>query len=126
MKSLTKNQIILLHEKLIERTGGLTGVRDENLLEAAIAAPYQTFGGRDLFPSVIEKAARLGFGLASNHAMIDGNKRIGALAMLTVLRINGYELSFTQNELETIFLQIASSEKSYEDLLHWIKTHETF
>lgn len=125
MKSLTKNQIILLHEKLIERTGGLTGVRDENLLEAAIAAPYQTFGGRDLFPSVIEKAARLGFGLASNHAMIDGNKRIGALAMLTVLRINGYELSFTQNELETIFLQIASSEKSYEDLLHWIKIHET-
>ena len=81
---LSKRQIILLHEQLIAETGGSYGLRDEGMLESAVAAPFQSFDGKDLFPSVFQKAARLGFGLASNHAFVDGNKRIGAHAMLVV------------------------------------------
>ena len=79
---LSKEQILYLHEELINETGGMQGLKDEGLLDSALAAPFQSFEDQDLFPSIYQKAARLGFGLASNHAFIDGNKRIGAHAML--------------------------------------------
>ena len=123
MKLLSKKQIILLHEQLIRETGGAAGIRDEGLLEAALFAPLQTFGDEELFPTVYEKAARLGFGLIRNHAFVDGNKRIGAHSMLVFLAINGIETEYTQKELSDIILQIASGEKDYSDLLLWIKTH---
>ena len=76
--------VILIHGRIIQATGGIDGLRDRASLEAALAAPLQSFAGEDLFPSDIEKIARLGYGLAANHAFIDGNKRIGA--MLTQLQ----------------------------------------
>ena len=76
MKILSKKQIIFLHEHLINATGGTEGIKDEGMLESAMNAPFQTFGGEDLFPTIYQKAARLGFGLASNHPFLDGNKRI--------------------------------------------------
>ena len=82
MKKLSKNQIICLQDILIDRYGGIHGIRDENLLDSAVNSPFQTFSGQDLYPDIIEKAARLGFGLITAHAFIDGNKRIGTHAML--------------------------------------------
>lgn len=123
MKMLTKKQIVLLHEQLMKETGGADGVRDESLLEAAVFAPYQTFDGAELFPTVAEKAARLGCGLIKNHAFVDGNKRIGAHAMLVFLAVNGVDLEYTQRELSDIIVQTASGEKDYSDLLLWINTH---
>ena len=82
---LSKEQILLLHAQLIEETGGSKGLKDEGMLDSALAAPFQSFDGKDLFPSVYQKAARLGYGLASNHAFVDGNKRIGAHTMLVFL-----------------------------------------
>ena len=120
---LSKNQIILLHHQLIEETGGSHGLKDEGLLESALAAPFQSFDGKDLFPSVYQKAARLGFGLATNHAFIDGNKRIGAHAMLVFLLINGIHLEYTQEELSDLFLGVADNTKEYPDVLYWIVTH---
>ncbi len=79
---LSKQQIIGIHEQIVAATGGTQGLRDEGLLDAALAAPWQTFGGSELFPSLEEKAARLGYGLASNHPFLDGNKRIAAIATL--------------------------------------------
>ena len=79
---LSKEQVILLHAQLIAETGGAKGVRDEGLLESALYAPFQSFGDRDIYPSIQQKAARFGIGLTKNHAFIDGNKRIGAHAML--------------------------------------------
>ena len=76
---VTADDVIALHSRIIERSGGMDGLRDRALLEAAVAAPLQSFGNTDLYPTVPEKAARLGYGLASNHAFLDGNKRIGAL-----------------------------------------------
>ena len=123
MKLLTKKQIILLHRQLINETGGSDGIRDEGLLESAVLSPFQTFDGSELFPSVEEKAARLGFGLIKNHAFADGNKRIGAHAMLIFLEINGVHAEYTQKELADIIMKIASGEKDYPDLLLWVRSH---
>ena len=120
---LSKDQILLLHEELIDATGGSHGLKDEGLLESALASPFQSFDGQDLFPSVYQKAARLGFGLASNHAFIDGNKRIGAHAMLVFLLLNGVEIEYSQEELIYLFLGIANGEKDYPDVLNWIVSH---
>ena len=120
---LSKDQILLLHEELIDATGGSHGLKDEGLLESALASPFQSFDGKDLFPSVYQKAARLGFGLASNHAFIDGNKRIGAHAMLVLLILNGVEIEYSQEELINLFLGVASGKKDYPDVLSWIILH---
>ena len=124
MKILTKDQIILLHSKLIEETGGSDGLRDEGLLDSAILAPFQSFDGKDLYPTVLEKGAQLGFGLIKNHAFIDGNKRIGAHTMLVFLALNGYTFSYTQKELSDIILAVASGDKSCQDSLLWLKWHQ--
>lgn len=93
---LNKRQVLLLHSRLIAETGGIDGVRDDGLLESSLNAPFQSFGGIDVFPSIQQKAARLGYGLIKNHAFVDGNKRIGTHAMLVFLALNNIELEYTQ------------------------------
>ena len=88
MKRLTKEQILLLHSALTAQSGGSAEIRDDGLLESAINAPFQTFDGQELYPSLLEKATRLGYGLIKNHPFVDGNKRIGTHAMLVFLAIN--------------------------------------
>lgn len=124
MKKLTKEQIILLHRGLINETGGTDGIRDEGLLESALNAPFQSFDGMDSFPSIQQKAARLGFGLIKNHAFVDGNKRIGTHAMLVFLVLNGIEIEYTQEELSDIILNVASGDCSFEGLVKWILNHQ--
>ena len=113
-----------MHAELIAATGGSNGIRDEVLLDAALAAPFISFGGMDLYPSLEQKAARLGYGLIKNHAMIDGNKRIGAHAMLVFLALNDIRLQYTQEELYTIILDVAAGKSSQENLLTWIEAHK--
>lgn len=120
---VTVEDIIRLHGQIIQSTGGLDGIRDSNILESAVYAPLQTFGGQELFPGQIEKIARLGYGLASNHAFIDGNKRIGALATQLLLKWNGYRLELSQGELADMFISIADRTSSEADLLEWIRRH---
>ncbi len=120
---LSKEQIILLHERLIEAFGGSSGVRSENILDLCVNSIHQTFDGIDLYPSIIHKAVHLGFSLVTNHAFIDGNKRIGTHAMLVMLALNGYELDYSNSELIDIIMSIASSTKSEDDLLKWVKEH---
>lgn len=99
-------------------------MRDEGLLESALNAPFQSFGDTSAYPSLQQKAARLCYGLVKNHPFIDGNKRIGAHVMLVFLALNGIELSYTQQELVNIILQVAAGEKSYEALLAWVLAHQ--
>lgn len=120
---ITASDVIELHSLLIQSTGGSDGLRDQAGLEAAIAAPLQTFDGKDLYPSDVEKIARLGFGLASNHVFIDGNKRIGALACQLLLKWNGYHLELRPGELSTMFISIADGTAGEHDLLEWIRAH---
>ena len=124
MKILNKHQILMLHQHLVDETGGSPGLRDEGLLDSALNAPFQTFGDTSAYPSLQQKAARLCYGLVKNHPFIDGNKRIGAHAMLVFLAVNGLELSYTQQELSDIILQVAAGEKEYDDLLVWLLAHQ--
>ena len=124
MRKLSKEQILLLHTQLIEEFGGTDGVRDYNLLDSALETPFQSFAGEELYPTIQAKAARLGYGLIKNHTMLDGNKRIGAHAMLVFLVLNGIEMKYTQRELYEAVLSVAADSLEYEDLLQWILEHQ--
>lgn len=121
---LSKQQIIAMHHTLIVETGGLDGLRDDGLLDSAIAAPFQTFDSTELFQSIQQKAARLACGLVQNHPFLDGNKRIAAHTMLVFLALNGISLFYTQDELTSVFLKTAAGEVDYDDLLQWVIDHE--
>ena len=118
---ITAEQVIAVQAYLIHETGGTAGIRDKAGLEAAVAAPLQSFDGVDLFPTILEKIARLGYGLAANHAFVDGNKRIGAMVTQLLLRWNGYPLSLRENELADMFIAIAAGKADEKDLLHWLE-----
>ena len=124
MIRLTKEQVLMLHAQLIESTGGCDGIRDQGLLDSALESPFQSFGDEELYPSIQSKAARLCYGLVRNHALIDGNKRIGVHVMLIFLAVNGYELEYTQKELVDLILDVADGKKEYEDILSWILEHQ--
>lgn len=124
MIRLTKKQVLMLHTQLIESTGGCDGIRDDGLLDSALETPFQSFSGEELYPSIQSKAARLCYGLVKNHAMVDGNKRIGTHTMLVFLAVNGYELKYTQKELVNLILDVADGKKEYEDILSWILKHQ--
>ena len=124
MKKLTKEQILILHHDLIKEHGGSDGLRDDGLLDSALAAPFQTFDGQPMLPTIQQKAARLGFGLIMNHPFVDGNKRIGTHVMLTMLAMNGIEVEYTQKELYEVILRVASGEVPFDELLSWILDHE--
>ena len=123
MIRLTTKQVISIHSSLIEATGGTDGVRDMGLLESALEAPFQTFDGKDLYPALIQKAARLGHSLVSNHPFVDGNKRIGIHTMLVFLAVNGIEIECTQKELIEIGLSLADGTMDAEKLLIWLSSH---
>ena len=123
MHRLTVEQVIALHTQLVMKTGGSDGIRDRGLLESAVNAPFQSFGGYDVYPTIYEKAARLGFGLAQNHAFIDGNKRIAAHALLTFMALNGIEIDCTEFELFSVFIRLAESAMTFDDLVNWLTNH---
>lgn len=124
MITLNKEQVLMLHNQLIEATGGSKGVRDEGMLESALMNPYQSFGGIELYPSIQAKAAQLCFGIVKDHPMIDGNKRLGTHIMLVFLALNGYELSYSQKELSDTILSLAAGKLQSEDILQWIIEHQ--
>lgn len=123
MKILSKRQILMLHEELIKIFGGLHGIRDENLLDSALFAPFQTFDRQYLYPSIIEKAARLGYGIVKNHPFLDGNKRTGTHAMLMFLAINNFNVEYMDEELINIIYSVADNSLSYADFVNWLSSH---
>ena len=121
---LTVEEIIELHDKLIDRTGGSQGLRDHSLLESAVYSAMSGFGGSEAYPTVEEKAARLMFALTNNHAFVDGNKRIGVLTMLMTLQLNNVKLQYPQSELISLGLAVADGSKVYDQILDWITEHK--
>ncbi len=124
MIKLTKEKAICLHTLLCEATGGDAGVRDVALLDSALESAFATFDGEELYPTVTEKAARIGHSLVSNHAFVDGNKRIGILILMTFLEVNGVKLRPTNAELSRVGLALASGEMGYDGLLRWITENQ--
>ena len=116
-------EILHVHSRIIEQSGGSDGLRDLALLESALAQPRMTFGGQDLYPTIPEKAASLGFSLVANHPFVDGNKRIGHAAVEAFLMRNGWELIGNVGEQEAIILQLASGTLSRDEFTAWVRAH---
>ncbi len=125
MIRFSKEKVLLLHKLLAEATGGSTGVRDEGLLDSALESAFSGFGDREFYPTKEEKGARLGYCLISNHAFVDGNKRIGIYVMLSFLEMNGIRLQCSDREIVEIGLALADGKMSYEELLRWVIDHKT-
>ncbi len=123
MIRFSKEKVLLLHQIIAEATGGSIGVRDEGLLESALESAYASFGGQAFYPSKEEKGARLGYALISNHAFVDGNKRIGVYVMLAFLEMNGIRIRCTDEELVHVGLSVADGSMGYEEVLQWVTEH---
>lgn len=121
MIRLTMEKVRQLHRMMTDATGGDPGLRDVNLLDSALESAFQTFGGEELYPTVEEKAARLGFSLIANHAFVDGNKRIGVFVMLIFLEINGVSLVLDDEDVIRVGLDVAAGKMKYDTLLAWIR-----
>lgn len=120
MIKFSEEKVLLLHKLITEETGGDPNLRDIALLNSALESAFQTFDGNELYPSKEEKAARIGYALISNHAFVDGNKRIGMYVLLTFLETNGIKIHPSVDEVVRVGLAVASGEMKYEDLLSWI------
>lgn len=123
MIKFSKDKVLLLHKLIAEETGGDIGVRDEGLLESALENAFAGFGELEFYPTKEEKGARLGYELISNHAFVDGNKRIGMYVMLTFLQVNGIDLECSNEELVRVGLAVADGSMKYEELLAWVLEH---
>ena len=124
MRWLQLAEVLGLHRRLIDQSGGTAGIRDLGLLEASLAQPRKTFGGIDLYPELLEKAAALGFSLIQNHPFVDGNKRIGHAAMEITLVLNGVELVASVDSAEAAVLAVAMGELNRESFTNWVKAHQ--
>ena len=126
MIKFSQEKVLLLHKLITEETGGDPNIRDFALLESALESAFQTFDGKELYPSKEEKGARLGYSLISNHAFVDGNKRIGMYVMMTFLEVNGIKICPTVDDVARVGLAVASGEMKYDDLLEWIIDNKKF
>ena len=123
MRYLSLTEVLIIYRRIIAQTGGSLGIRDFNALESALAQPRATYGGENLYPTIVDKASSLGFSLIQNHPFIDGNKRIGHAAMETFLILNGFEIDAAVDEQEQVILTIASGNMKRDDFAVWLRAH---
>jgi len=123
MRHLAVEEVLFLHELVVADSGVSAGVRDEGALESALAQPRMTFGGQDLYPTLVDKAAALCFSLVQNHPFIDGNKRTGHAAMDAFLRLNGLRLRASVDEQERVMLGVAAGQIDRDELVVWLQGH---
>ena len=123
MRYLTLDEVLEVHRQVIAQSGGAEGLMHLSALESALAQPQMTFGGEDLYPTLVDKAAALGYALIKNHPFLDGNKRTGHAAMEVFLVLNGYEIRAAVDEQEHVMLQVAASEIEREEFTTWLRTH---
>lgn len=123
MRYLTLVEVLDLHRLVLAQSGGREGVRDLNAVDSAVAQPAMTFGGQELYPTLAEKAAALGFSLIQNHPFADGNKRVGHAAIESFLVLNGHEITASVDEQEQIILQVAASRLGRPEFTEWVRAH---
>ena len=123
MRYLALSEVVELHRRLLEQTGGAAGIRDLGALESALAQPRMTLAGSDLYPTLVEKAAALCLSLVGNHPFIDGNKRVGHAAMETFLVLNSTEIDAGLDEQERVMLDLAAGRIDRGQLVDWLRQH---
>ena len=124
MVKFSQEKVLLLHKLITEETGGDPNVRDVALLNSALESAFATFDGKELYPTKEEKGARIGYSLISNHAFVEGNKRIGMYVLLTFLEVNGIKIRPTNEDVARVGLAVAAGDMKYEELLDWILYNE--
>ena len=124
MTKISSEKIKLLHQLMAEATGGSIGVRDEGLLDSAVESAFATFDGVELYPTKEEKAAKMCYSLVSNHAFVDGNKRIGVYVMISFLELNGIHIYSSDEDVIALGLGLADGSMHQEDVLKWIEKHK--
>jgi death on curing protein len=123
VRHLSLSEALELHRRIAAQSGGIAGLRDIGALESALAQPRMSFGAKELYPTLIEKASALGFSLIRNHPFVDGNKRLGHAAMETFLLLNGYEIRASVEEQEQTILEVARGERGRDELSAWLREH---
>ena len=123
MRYLTLSEVLEVHRQVMAQSGGAEGLMHLPALESALAQPQMTFGGEELYPTLVDKAAALGYALIQNHPFLDGNKRTGHAAMEVFLVLNGYEICAVVDEQEHVILQVAASEINREEFTAWLRIH---
>lgn len=123
MRFLSVEEVLDLYGRVIEQSGGSAGLRDRGALESAVAQPLQSFGGQELYPTIADKAAAIGFFLIANHPFVDGNKRIGHAALEVTLMLNGFELAAPVDEQEQVVIAVASGKMAREAFSSWVEQH---
>jgi len=118
---LYKHQLLKLHNRIISKFGGIHGIRDERMLDSALANPLQTFAGHNLYPNCVDKAVQFCYGLIKNHPFLDGNKRTGLHSLLILLHINGLKITIAHEELIDIIFKVADGSFNSSDLLKLLK-----
>lgn len=120
---LTEEDVLHLHQRLIEKFGGQAGLRDYGMLSSSLLSPLQTFDGKDLYQTTLEKIARLSFCLVSNHPFLDGNKRIGAFVLNILMQANDLPFEVTDQDMIDEFLSLASGRVDFPSHLSWVRKH---
>lgn len=125
MRYLTVQEVLIIQRRILEQSGGAAGILRMPTLESALSLPQMTFDGEDLYPTLVEKAAILGFSLIMNHPFVDGNKRTGHAVMETFLLLNGHEIIASVDEQEAVVLSLAAGRLSREEFSEWLRLHVT-
>lgn len=123
MRYLTVTEVLDLHLRLIEQSGGSRGLRDRGALVSAVRQPQMQFGEEELYASIAEKAAALGYALIQNHPFVDGNKRVGHASMEVFLSLNGWEIVASVDEQERLILDVAGGTADRDELTEWLSAH---
>lgn len=123
MNTLGYKQALLIYRRILEETGGSAGIRDEGSLRSALARPQASFGGKDLYPALFEKAAALAESLARNHPFVDGNKRMALACMRVLLKLNGFQVTASQETKVTLILQIVAHKITVQEIAEWLAKH---
>jgi death on curing protein len=123
MRHLTVEEVVALHGVVADQSGGARGLRDPGGLESAVAQTQQSFGGVDLYPTLVEKASAICFSLVGNHPFVDGNKRIGHAAMEALLILNGHEFEAPVDEAEAMILRLAAGNVPRDEFTNWVAAH---
>ncbi len=118
---LSATEVLQLYRQVMDKSGGTVGILSMEALKSAVAQPRATFDGKELYPSIVEKAAALGYSLVMNHAFVDGNKRVGHAAMEIFLVLNGFQIDASVDEQERIILQLAAGESEREEFKSWLR-----
>jgi death-on-curing protein len=123
MKRISLNKVLQLYKRMIDATGGSSGIRDMGLLDSALSNAYATFDGVELYPTVEQKCSSICYSIINNHPLVDGNKRMGIFIMLILLELNNIKLKYSQAELIDLGLGIAKGLYKQDFILEWIMLH---